>query len=276
MTAIALALAASACWGVGDFLGGVTSRRISALAVLAVSEAAGLLVVAAVAALRGEGAPGAEALALAAAAGLGGVVGLGGLYRGMAVGAMAVVAPISAAAAVVPLVYGLATGERPSALQLVGSGAVLLGVAAASRDPAAAGARVAAGVGLALVAALGFGWYFVLIDAASDADVVWAVLVSRAVATVVAVAAAASVGRLRVPRAQLPVVGVIGVFDVGANGLLATALTKGYVSIVSVVASLYPVLTVALAVVVLRERPARVQALGIAVALAGVALIAAG
>jgi drug/metabolite transporter (DMT)-like permease len=276
VTAIALALAASACWGVGDFLGGVTSRRISALAVLAVSEAAGLAVIAAVAMLLGEGAPGGDALALAAAAGLGGVVGLGGLYRGMAVGAMAVVAPISAAAAVVPLVYGLATGERPSPLQLVGSGAVLLGVAAASRDPAVAGVRVARGVGLALVAALGFGWYFVLIDAASDADVVWAVLVSRGVATVVAVAAAASVGRLRVPRAQLPVVGVIGVFDVGANGLLATALTKGYVSIVSVVASLYPVVTVALAVSVLRERPARVQTVGIAVALAGVALIATG
>jgi drug/metabolite transporter (DMT)-like permease len=153
---------------------------------------------------------------------------------------------------------------------------VLLGVAAASREPAAAGTRVAAGVGLALVAALGFGWYFVLIDAASDADVVWAVLVSRAVATVLAVAAAARLGRLRVPRAQLPVVATIGVFDVGANGLLATALTKGYVSIVSVVASLYPVVTVGLAVSVLRERPVRVQVAGIALALAGVALIAAG
>ena len=275
MTAIALALAASMAWGVGDFLGGVTSRRLSALTVLAASEAAGLAAIAAVAAVRAEGPPGAEALALAAAAGIGGVIGLAGLYRGMAVGAMAVVAPISAAAAIVPLVYGLASGERPSPLQLVGSAAVLLGVAAASREPAAVGTRVAAGVGLALVAALGFGWYFVVIDAASDADVVWAVLVSRAVATIIAVAAATAHGSLRVPRPQLPVVGAIGLFDVGANVLLATALTKGYVSIVSVVASLYPVVTVGLAVGVLRERPARVQRLGIAVALAGVALIAA-
>ena len=276
MTAIALALAASLAWGVGDFLGGVTSRRLSALTVLAASEAAGLVAIAAVAAVRGQGPPGADTVALAAAAGLGGVVGLGGLYRGMAVGAMAVVAPISAAAAVVPLVYGLATGERPSPLQLVGSAAVLVGVAAASRDPAAAGLRVAAGVGLALVAALGFGLYFVLIDAASDADVVWAVLVSRAFATVLAVGAAATLRQLRVPRAHLPVVATIGLFDVGANGLLATALTKGYVSIVSVVASLYPVVTVALAVTVLREWPARVQAAGITLALAGVALIAGG
>ena len=276
MTAIALALAASLAWGVGDFLGGLSSRRLSALTVLALSEAAGLAAVAIAVAARGDPTPNGEALVLAAAAGIGGVVGLGALYRGMAIGAMAVVAPISTAAAVIPVVYGLARGERPSPLQLVGSAAVLLGVAATSYTRAAEGARIAAGAGLALVAALGFGWYFVFIDGASDDGVLWAVLVSRAVATLLALAAAGARATLRLPRRAMPVVAAIGLFDVGANVLLAAALTKGYVSIVAVLASLYPVVTVALAITVLHERPARVQALGIAVALGGVAVISAG
>ena len=270
-----LALAASVCWGIGDFLGGVGSRRLPALTVLAAAEVAGLAAIAVFVLVRGIGPPGAATFGFAAGAGLGGALGLGALYRGMAVGAMGVVAPISAAAAVVPVTVGLARGERPSALQLAGVVAALAGVALASREPGET-ARLAAGVGLALVAAAGFGSYFVLIDEAADVSPAWAVLVSRGAASAAAVGAALALGKLRPPARVLPALCVIGLFDVGANGLLALALSKGLVSIVAVLSSLYPVVTIALARVVLGERIGRVQAAGAGAALAGVGMISAG
>ena len=277
MTAIALALGASVCWGVGDFLGGFSSRRSSALTVLAVAEVAGLAAIALFVAVRGIEPPGGATFAFAAAAGVAGAVGLGALYRGMAVGAMGVVAPISATAAVIPVAFGLARGERPSGLQLAGISAALVGVALASREPGE-NARLAAGVGLALVAAAGFGSYIVLIDEAAEASTEWAVLVSRGAASVaaVSVSVALALGRLR-PRARaLPALAVIGLFDVGANGLLALALTRGLISLVAVLSALYPVVTIALARAVLGERIGRIQAAGAATALAGVALISIG
>lgn len=274
MTAIVLALAASLSWGIGDFLGGLSSRRLATLTVLATSEAAGLAAIALVVVAQQAEPPPATAFAAAAAAGVAGLIGLGCLYRGMAVGAMAIVAPISAAAAVVPVVVGLARGERPGALQLAGVALILVGVALASREPGHR--RLAAGVPLALLAAAGFGGYFVFIDEASADGATWAVLVSRGVATVVAVAVALG-ARSPLPDARiLPLLIAIGLFDVGANGLLALALNEGFVSLVSVLASLYPVVTVLLARAVIGERVAHLQAAGIIGALAGVGLVAAG
>ena len=135
MTAVALALAASLFWGVGDFLGGVTSRRLPVLGVLAISQVAGFTAIALVALVFGDDFPSTVGIAAAVAAGVAGVVGLGGLYRGMAVGAMGVVAPISASAAVIPVVVGLARGERPATIQLVGITLALLGVVLVSREP---------------------------------------------------------------------------------------------------------------------------------------------
>jgi len=275
LTAIALALGASICWGVGDFLGGFSSRRLPALTVLAVAEVTGLAGIAVFVAARGLAPPGWSAVAFAAAAGVAGALGLGALYRGMAVGAMGVVAPISAAAAIIPVAFGLARGERPSGLQLAGIAAALVGVALASREPGET-ARLAAGVGLALVAAVGFGSYIVLIDEAAEASAAWAVLVSRGTASLAAVSVALAVGRLTLSARALPALAVIGLFDVSANGLLALALNEGLVSLVSVLSSLYPVVTIALARALLGELIGRVQAGGAAIALAGVGLISAG
>ncbi len=273
MTAIGLAFAASVLWGVGDFFGGLTSRRLATLAVVAISQLFGFGGILLVAAFAGGDFPGLTAIAAAMAAGLAGAIGLAGLYRGMAIGAMGVVAPISASAAVVPVTVGLARGERPSALQLTGVALALFGVVLVSREPGEEW-RLSAGVPLALVAALGFGGYFVFMDRASADDAYWAVVVARGFSSTIALAVAAAWGTLRVGRRNLPVLVVIGLFDVAANLALALALNEGYVSLVSVVASLYPVATVLLAVVVLHERPARSQALGGAVALTGVGLIA--
>jgi drug/metabolite transporter (DMT)-like permease len=276
VTAVALAFAASVAWGVGDFLGGVTSRRLATLAVLAVSEVAGWVLLAVLVAGSGDDPLGATATAAAVAAGVAGLVGLGALYQGMAVGAIGVVAPVSTLAALIPLTYGLARGERPGAIQLFGAAAILAGVALVSREPGPAGGRVAAGVGFALLAALGFGLYFVFIDVASESSAPWAVFISRGVASVIAVTAALSRGVMRAPVRLLPVLVVIGLFDAGANALLAAALNRGYTSIVAVVASLYPVVTVLLAATVLRERVAPLRAAGIGAALVGVACVSAG
>ena len=274
MTAIGLALGASVLWGVGDFLGGVTSRRLATLTVLAISQAAGLVGILVVASLAGGGFLGGTAIAAALAAGLAGALGLACLYRGMAIGAIGVIAPISATAAVVPVTVGLARGERPGAIQLAGVVLALVGVVLVSREPGVAG-RLSTGVPLAFLAALGFGSYFLFIDRASADDAYWAVVVARAAAATVAVTVAVSLGSLRLPARDLPVLIAIGLFDVGANLALALALNEGFVSLVSVLASLYPVVTILLAIAVLRERPARSQALGGAVALTGVGLIAA-
>jgi drug/metabolite transporter (DMT)-like permease len=271
---ILLALGASVCWGVGDFLGGVSARRLRVLGVLAISQAAGFFAVGLVALVAGDEFLGTEATLAAVCAGVSTVVGLGSLYRGMAVGAIGVVAPISASAAAIPVVVGIARGERPATIQLVGIVLALIGVVLVSWEHGQTG-RLAAGVPFALLAAAGFGAYFLLIDRASSDDAFWAVTVARFSSSTLAVTLALFAGALLVPRTALPILVAVGLFDVGANVLLALALNEGFVSLVSVLSSLYPVVTILLAVLVLHEHPGRAQVAGGATALAGVALISA-
>ena len=277
MLAIALALAASVSWGVGDFFGGLTSRRIHVLTVLVVSQVAGLAAAATWVVASGDSFPGWTATLLGAAAGASGCLGIGALYRGMAVGAMGIVAPISAVAAVIPFVVGVASGERPGPLQIAGIVLALAGVAVASREPAHTGGGRAAGIGLALLAALGFGLYFVFADRAADDSVPYAVATARGVSLLLAFVVALAVGAsLRPGRGFLPVLVVVGLCDVGANMLFSLATTRGYLSIVAVLAALYPVVTVALAAIILHERVAPAQRAGVAGALTGAAMITAG
>jgi drug/metabolite transporter (DMT)-like permease len=207
-------------------------------------------------------------------------VALGAFYRALAIGTMSVVAPISATAAAVPVLVGLIEGERPSTLQIAGMAIALAGVILASREPVEEGAAPPnrAAIGLALVAAVGFGTFFVGIDKASEtAEVPWVILVQRCSSLVLLVAATLAV-RPTLPRdaPSIALLGMIGVLDLGANGLYALATTHGLLSVVSVLGSLYPAVTVVLARFVLAERIARVQEVGVVLALAGVIAISAG
>nr|MBA3788753.1 DMT family transporter [Actinomycetota bacterium] len=268
MTAILLALGASLSYGVGDFLGGLTSRRAHVLAVLLLSQVAGAAAVVVWVVVAGEPFLGAGAALAAIAAGLCGVLGLAGLYRGMAIGAMGVVAPISGVAAAIPFAVGIARGERPSLLQAAGALVAVIGLVLVSRSTAELGARAATGVGLALVAALGFGLYFVFLDIAADDSAPWAVLVARLASTTLVLVASVVAGvSLALPRRLLLAVLAVGACDVGANVLFALATTRGLVSVVSVLTSLYPAVTVALAALLLRERLGRVQLAGAAAVL---------
>ncbi len=233
-----------------------------------------------VVALGGESAPPVSELWPAAAGGIAGAAALAAFYRGLAIGTMSIVAPISATAAAVPVAVGVATGERPGALQAVGIALAVSGVVLASREEgsgAAAAAVARRSVLLALVAALGFGTFFVGMDAAAEEDVFWALLAARG-ASFTMLCAAAAIVRPRLPGrpATLGALAAIGVLDLFANGLFAAASTQGLLSVAAVASSLYPVVTIALARAVLRERVRGVQRAGVAAALAGVLLIASG
>jgi len=275
--ALALALGAALSWGTGDFIGGLTSRRVGAATVLALSLATGFALVLIGVLVSGADPPGAVPALAAVGAGAAGALGLGALYQGMAVGAIGVVAPISAAASLLPFAVGLAEGDRPSVLQVVGVAAALVGVVLVSREPGGGRNGRAAGVGLALLAAFGFGVYFVLMDTAADGGTGWAVLIARATATVLATAVVLAIrAPLRVPARIAPAVMAVGAFDVSANLFFGLAASRGLVSVVSVLASMYPVVTIALARVVVGERLGGGQRVGAVAALAGAALITAG
>jgi drug/metabolite transporter (DMT)-like permease len=275
MRSIALALGASLTWGLADFFGPLKGRTLGVLRVLVYVQLGGLVVIALIVAIRGKGPADLGAL-FAIPAAISGTLGFYAYYRGMAVGAMSIVAPIAGISAAVPVVFGIATGDRPSLWQWFGIAAALGGVFLASREPGP-GAKVAAGVGLALVAAIGFGGYFPPMHAAGEADFWWASLIFRMTSSSVILAAVA-IRRpsLRVQPIQVPVLALIGIGDMLGNLLFAAASTSGLVSITSVLASLYPIVTVMLARLILKERVARSQEAGIALTLAGVALISAG
>jgi drug/metabolite transporter (DMT)-like permease len=279
VVAAALALFAAACFGLADFVGGVASRRLALVVVLAVSQLASLAAIGAVVLVRGEGPPAGKPVALAILAGGLGIGALAALYRALAVGSMSVVAPIAGAAAVIPVIAGVVIGERPSAVQNVGIVLALVGVVLASRTAARAAGRsgVAAGVGLAVLAAIGIGFFLVAFDAASEPDPYWASLVQRTTAvTILWTVLLALRAPLRLaPRDRL-VLPVIGLLDIAGTTAFAVATTTGLIGVVSVLVSLYPVVTVALARFVLHERLTRLQAAGVAVALAGIGLITAG
>ncbi|HEY7562577.1 MAG TPA: DMT family transporter [Gaiellaceae bacterium] len=277
MTGPLLALGASLSWGLGDFLAGLRSRSLPVLTVLVVSQAAGLLTIALVVAARGAGPPDARYIGYAVLAGLCGACGLAALYRGLAVGDMSVVAPISATAAVVPVVAGVVSGERPSALQGLGVGLALAGVALTAHESGTGGGGAATGVGLALVAALSFGLVLVALGAASEGDALWGTLSMRATSfSTLAVAALLVRPGFALRDGALPALVLIGVLDVAGTMLFAVASTKSLLSLAAVLAQLYPVVTVLLARVVLGERVSRHQQLGVVAVFAGVVLITAG
>jgi drug/metabolite transporter (DMT)-like permease len=275
---IALALASSISWGISDFLGGLQSRRISALTVLLVTQPVGLvLALAAALAIGGDPLDTEDAL-IATGAGAAAVLALGAFYRAMALGSITVVSVIGALGVLVPIVAGLAQGEDPAAIQAAGSIAAIVGVVLVAREPdpewRAAGR---ASIGLAGLAAIGFGCFFLGLDQASGPEPAWTIVAARAggVGTL-AVAAVLIRPSLRIERGMGPALLAIGCFDVLANSLFAVATNHGLLSLVAVAGSLYAAVTVLLARVFLAERLAGSQQAGVLLALAGVALIAAG
>jgi drug/metabolite transporter (DMT)-like permease len=273
----AYALLASLAWGVGDYLGGLKSRLMPAVVVMAASQPFGLAALAIAVAVRGTGPPGPE-VAWAALAAVFGTAGLVGFYRGMAAGAISVVVPLAAIAAGIPVIWGLAHGDNVSFLQEVGFVAAVGGGLMASIERGGQRARFASGSGWAILALVGFGFYFIPLHASATHDWLWPSFIFRA--TSVTLVWSMLLFKRQRPtgtRPHLAVLAAIGLLDTGGNTLFAAASSShGLLSVVSVLASLYPAVTVLLARFLLGERVERTQDIGVLVTLAGVVLISAG
>jgi drug/metabolite transporter (DMT)-like permease len=296
--AIALALGSSLVYGVSDFLGGLKSRSLPLLWVLLISQGSALAVLALIVLGAGEGPPSGSYLGYAVLAGVAEAVGVAALYRGLAIGVMSIVAPVAAIAPVVPVITAIFLGEEPDPIQGAGIVAALAGIAIISwgtrpdeappvrcppgevAERRAGGLRVSPEVGTSilfgLLTALGFGGFLVGMDAASEGSVPWALLIAR-LTSVAAFTVAYVVTRppLTVRRSELPVLALIGFLIIGADSLYAVASTEGLLSVVVVLSSLYPAVTIALARVYLHERLQRLQQVGVAAALCGAVAIAA-
>src|SRR5215210_3345730 len=273
-----LALLSSLLWGGADFLGGPISRRLPALLVVGASQLAGLLTVAVVAVAAGELDAPTGYLPWAVAAGFAGLGGLVAFYRALAMGTMGVVSPIAALGVVVPVAVGLARGERPGALQLLGIVVAVLGVVMAS-GPELSGRAGAEPLLLAAAAAVGFGLALLFIAEGARTSTLMTLVTMRVTSVLVVTLLLVSLARrarLRLSARDLPLIAVVGIGDAAANLTFGWASTRGLVSVVAVLGSLYPVVTVLLARVVHHERLAPVQNIGVVAALAGVGLIATG
>ncbi|MGE5227460.1 MAG: EamA family transporter [Planctomycetaceae bacterium] len=279
MLPVFLSAVAATLWGTGDFVGGVLTKRLHVLVVVTVAWAAGLVLVGAIAVATEPSLPSAHVLRWGLAGGVVGAIGLGSLYQGLSLGRMGIVAPIAAMSVIVPVVVGFGQGDRPAAIQVAGMALAVIGalLAATAPDPAGRG-RAKSGLGYAVLAAVFIGLTMVCLAAAGADNAAWGALLLRVSSLpIVLVAALATRVSFRSAsgRDVLALVG-IGAADNGGNVLFAYASAHGLLALVSVVASLVPVATALWARFLLHERLTRHQLVGVALALAGVAMIAAG
>ena len=279
------ALASALAYGVGDFFGGLSARRMPPAAVILRSQAvglAGLLVLLPLIAAD----PAPRDYWVGVGGGLAGGTGLYLFYRGLSQGAMSVVAPItSVLSAIVPVVVGLAGGERPSVIGLVGIPLALVAVALLAREPDDPARQATLTPSLligALGAGVGFGLYFVMLDLASSDAGLWPVVVGRITSVsiylvIALVGTGARVGDGRARRGTMPAMLVAcGLLDAWANALFLVATNHGMLTLVSVIGALYPATTLLMARTVLGERLARPQVGGVLLAGAAVVLVTAG
>jgi drug/metabolite transporter (DMT)-like permease len=267
---------AAATWGSGDFAGGLLSRRSPLLAVVLVSQLVGTVISLAVAFLRGETMPLPSDIPWSVFGGLTGGIGIVALYRGLAVGRMGVVAPVTGViAAVIPVGVGIAIEGLPTPFVAIGIGLAILAVVLVSRvDDGRSGPS---GLGLALVAGIAIGAFGVTVNQISEGHVFGPLTLIRVTEALLIVAIAVGARQpLRPDRRLLPALAGVGVLDMAGNAAFILAVQAGSLAIAAVLSSLYPVTTVLLATVVLHERVTRSHAVGIGLAIAAIACIGIG
>jgi drug/metabolite transporter (DMT)-like permease len=277
---VVLAAFSALIWGAGDFCGGKATQRARALPVTVVAQLAGLPVVVLGLVLISATSPRPSDLGWGALAGVAGFVGLVLLYRGLAAGAMAIFAPVTAVtAAVVPLGAGLVLDESPGTLALIGVCCAIIAIGLMSVQVAASGRQAVVTprlILLALAAGTMFGVFFILLGRAGDNAGMWPVLGVRVGSiTLGLLLVARQRVSLRLDRPVLRWTVTAGVFDITANALYLLAAQRGLLSVVAPVAALYPASTVLLALLVDRERLRPVQLAGLGLAATALVLVAA-
>ena len=269
-----LALASSLVWGTSDFFAGLASRRHPAVAVVGWTQGLALLVISVVVAVRWDTLTWTGWPAWSFAAGLTGMSGLVCFYSALSSGTMGVVAPIASLGVVVPVVLGVASGDTPSPWAWVGMLVAIIGVTLAS-GPELSGDVSPRPVVLAVCAAVGFGLCLFCLDRGARESTLltlWGMRLTSVTILVVVALVLRTAGGVTVR--ETPALLAIGCGDLLANGLFAFASSRGQVSIASVLGSLYPVVTIVWARVLLDERLKRVQQVGVALAVGGAALTA--
>jgi drug/metabolite transporter (DMT)-like permease len=273
LSTVAFALAASISWGAGDFSGGFATRRAQVLSVVVGAYTVGLCMLIVLALIWSEPFPSALDLLWGGVAGLAGAVGLVAFYQALSVGRMGVVAPIAAMlSAAVPVLFGALIEGLPRPLQLIGFVLALIAVGLISGLGAVKGRTK--GLGLALLAGLGFGSFFILISRISHGAVFWPLTAAR-FSSLLFLFAVVLIRRQKVlpERSVWLVVFLAGALDIAGNVFFVLATHSGRLDVAAILSSLYPAVTVLLATIILKERVTRLQAIGIVVALVAIPLI---
>jgi drug/metabolite transporter (DMT)-like permease len=272
-----LSLCSAVAYGVSDFVGGLLTRRASVWAVAATSQATATVLTLGLVATNA-GAPRAADLAWGLLAGIGSGAGNVFIYRGLAAGRMSVVAPLSAiAAAGLPVIVGLAAGERPGVLAVMGLVGALPAIWLVSNGGSGLRGASATDVVNGLLAGLGFGTQFAALGQVPEQAGLTPLAVSQVVSVLAIVAGAIAVSVSWMPCDRYGRLGAVaGVLAGIATVCFQLAVQSGLLTLAAVVTSLYPAVTVLLAALVLRERIGRAQGFGLALALVAVALIASG
>ena len=270
---VAFGLAASLCWGSGDFSGGLASRRANVTTVVVAAYTVGFFLLVGLALITREPFPQPMDLLWGALAGIAGVLGLLAFYSALATGKMGLAAPVSAMlTATLPVAFSAFITGLPSPLQLGGFALALLAIGLISRPDGTEGSL--RGIGLALIAGLGFGCFFILISRVSPGAIFWPLAAARFVSVALLLLA------LRLRRQEVlpgksvaPLITLTGVLDAVGNAFFVLAAHSGRLDIAAILSSLYPPATVLLAAFVLRERIQRIQATGVVLALLAIPLI---
>ena len=273
LATVCFGLAASLCWGSGDFSGGLASRRANASSVVIGAYAVGFVLLVVLALIWKEPYPSSMDMFWGGLAGLAGAIGLIAFYSALATGRMGIAAPVSAIlTAALPVLFSAFTEGLPSLLQLSGFALALLAIGLISRPERLKGRPE--GIGLALLAGCGFGCFFILISRVSHAEVFWPLAVARCTSVLFLLIVMWIRRQPALPRINvIPLVLLAGILDAIGNVFFVLAAHVGRLDVASVLSSLYPAATVLLAAILLRERVTRIQAIAILLALIAVPLI---
>ncbi len=275
LATVIFGLAASLCWGSGDFNGGMASRRANATSVVISAYAVGFALLIGLALIWREPFPSLSNIIWGGLAGIAGALGLISFYSALSIGRMGIAAPVSAVlAAGLPVIFSALTQGLPSLLQLGGFVLALLAIVLISRPEGTKGRP--AGIGLALLAGCGFGCFFILISHVSHTATFWPLAMARFTSVFLLLAMAGIRRQEALPKMTVaPFILLAGILDAIGNAFFVLATHVGRLDVAAVLSSLYPAATVLLAAIVLRERVTRVQAVGILLALIAVPLISA-
>ncbi len=272
--AVILGLLCGSLWGIGDFSGGIASRKTSPLAVVLFAQIIGMGILAVPAVIRAEAWPAWRDVGYGALASAIGIIALAALYRAMAIGQIGIASPItSILATCIPVAYGAVTNGLPSSIQLFGFALAIVGVVLLSRQAASKG--TVTGVGLALVAGIGIAGFFILIAQTSRGTMFWPLVMARATAILIVLIYSLTRQQFVLPPiSSLPYIAVCGGMNALGNVFFLLAGHLGRLDITAVLGSLSPVTTVILALIFLRERFTRLQSVGAVLAFAAILVIA--